>query len=912
VAWPIDGASGLDANDLFSDPVFGSNLLNGDNRNASVALTNPSAAAANGQSTLPGVVGDNDPVPPTQTPAPARTGGSSTVVVGATVSAPSPKATTIVVTNNNDSGSGSLRNAIASASAGDTITFAAGGLSGGQTITLTSGSLTPTVNVTITDAGAPAVSIVSANSRIFDFPLSSPGSLTSVTLQDLTLNGTANDGTTGGAIHVATISSFSLTIDSCNITGQLAGARAATRGGAISITGLNDSLTLSNSTVLGSVTTVNTVSNNDAGALYFASNKTASILNSTLSGSVSGSSAGKNWAGAVYQNAGTLTMTDCTIANSSVTGGDGNGGGMMENGGTANLMDCTISGNTASNRGGGLYMSKGTLNLTNCTIANSQAATGGGLIATFFSTNGTGGTSTTNLRNCTLSGNTATSGAGALYVGYTKPTTGINPTGKNSVTIVNSIMSGSIIRQTGGNATDSNEILNATNSLFDTTPTTGAGNTINGTNSANLFGQNAMLGALQNNGGTTETLALLPGSPAIDMGSNALATSAGLTTDQTGRNRVVNGTVDIGAFEYQQPATTATLTSSANTTVFGQLLTFTASVTVNAVGSNTAAGTVTFFDGTTALGTATLDASGHASLSTSSLSIGIHTITVRFNGFMQGDYVLAASTSTPLMEEITPSSEGVFFTDGANHLWLFQNGQATNTGAFAMQLAAGIDAQGNPEAYFTDGNNEVWRYDNGVFSHLNVFATRLAAGLGQLAFTDGDNEVWLYSDSTGTATPTGAFATRLAGGGVGSSNFAFTAGDNQLFTLDGTGTVTNTGAFATRLAVGRDNVGNTEIWYTDGSNRVWRFDNGANVATGAFATALQGSQGLAYALDGNHQLWSLTDAGVVSTSDAFASAVSSSPFGSVLFFADGNNQLWELQTSTFTNTGGFVSHFSAF
>ena len=57
---------------------------------------------------------------------------------------------------------------------------------------------------------------------------------------------------------------------------------------------------------------------------------------------------------------------------------------------------------------------------------------------------------------------------------------------------------------------------------------------------------------LQNNGGPTPTLALLPGSPAIDTGDNALIPGR-VTTDQRGPGfaRIVNGTVDIGAFEVQ-------------------------------------------------------------------------------------------------------------------------------------------------------------------------------------------------------------------------------------------------------------------------------------------------------------------------------------------------------------------------
>jgi hypothetical protein len=61
-----------------------------------------------------------------------------------------------------------------------------------------------------------------------------------------------------------------------------------------------------------------------------------------------------------------------------------------------------------------------------------------------------------------------------------------------------------------------------------------------------------MLGPLQDNGGPTQTMALLPGSPAIDAGDNTGAADF----DQRGPGfpRIVNGTIDIGAFEYQGTA----------------------------------------------------------------------------------------------------------------------------------------------------------------------------------------------------------------------------------------------------------------------------------------------------------------------------------------------------------------------
>jgi hypothetical protein len=88
------------------------------------------------------------------------------------------------------------------------------------------------------------------------------------------------------------------------------------------------------------------------------------------------------------------------------------------------------------------------------------------------------------------------------------------------------------------------------NLIGDGTGMTGLSDGVNG----NLVGSAAapmdpLLGPLQDNGGPTQTHALLIGSPAIDAGNNAYATD----WDQRGEGfpRIVNGIIDIGAFEYQ-------------------------------------------------------------------------------------------------------------------------------------------------------------------------------------------------------------------------------------------------------------------------------------------------------------------------------------------------------------------------
>ena len=117
---------------------------------------------------------------------------------------------------------------------------------------------------------------------------------------------------------------------------------------------------------------------------------------------------------------------------------------------------------------------------------------------------------------------------------------------------------------------------------------------------------------LQNNGGPTQTIALLPGSPAIDAGSNTLAvdpsTGLPLTTDQRGPGfpRIVGKAVDIGAYEFPvtayvvvttQPPATVTAGSGFGLTVavedsLGNVDTsFNGTVTV-ALASNPIGGTV--------------------------------------------------------------------------------------------------------------------------------------------------------------------------------------------------------------------------------------------------------------------------------------------------------------------------------
>jgi hypothetical protein len=100
------------------------------------------------------------------------------------------------------------------------------------------------------------------------------------------------------------------------------------------------------------------------------------------------------------------------------------------------------------------------------------------------------------------------------------------------------------------------------------------------------------LGPLQyNDNGYTRTMALLPGSAAIDAGDNEYNPSQ---TDQTGRNRIVNNTIDIGAYEYQPGGVLIQLTATPAPAA-GQVVTLTATVTAATPDSNPITGEVTFY-----------------------------------------------------------------------------------------------------------------------------------------------------------------------------------------------------------------------------------------------------------------------------------------------------------------------------
>ena len=270
--------------------------------------------------------------------------------------------------------------------------------------------------------------------------------------------------------------------------------------------------------ILGPANGVTISGSNQSRVFLIDGGVTANLTNLTITGG----NAGVNSGGGIY-NGGTLTLVDSTL--SSNTGADGGG---LINFATATLTDCTVSNNTASPGYGGGIDNDGTLTLVESTLSSNTGADGGGLI----------NFTTATLTDCTVSNNTASPGGGG----------GVFSEG--TLTLANTIVADNV--NGSGSPDDIAGMVSAHFSLIGSTS-----NTIFSQSSGNnITDANPLLAPLGDYGGPTQTMPLLPDSPAIDHGSNALAVAANgkLLTDQRGTlfARITNGTVDIGADEANQ------------------------------------------------------------------------------------------------------------------------------------------------------------------------------------------------------------------------------------------------------------------------------------------------------------------------------------------------------------------------
>jgi hypothetical protein len=420
-----------------------------------------------------------------------------------------------------------------------------------------------------------------------------------VSLSGLTITGgsgnnlviSGNNNLCGGGIF----NEGTLTVSNCNVSGN-----SAARGGGIYNDGI---ITISNCTL----------ANNNGGGIYSDGNGTLVVNNCDFSNNTApnvnvdgggiynlgtlavdnstftGNSAGF-FGGGISSWGGTATIGNCTFSGNTTE--DGGGGAIMDYNCTMTVSNCTLFDNTADTLftpidwgGGGIY-NDGPLTVTDCTLYDNSAYEGGGIDneysgaltvsncslygnSGYYLGGGIYNNSMAAILNSTIYGNSATGtyqfGGETFYPGGEgggidqDSSQGGSTTLQDTIVAGNSASNGATDPDFAGAVSSSTQINGVTyaegyNLIGDGTGSSGfssaSGDQV-GTSSSPI---NPELGPLQNNGGPTETMALLYGSPAINSGDPYDAGSLP-QFDQRGPGypRIQGGRVDIGAYESPYP-----------------------------------------------------------------------------------------------------------------------------------------------------------------------------------------------------------------------------------------------------------------------------------------------------------------------------------------------------------------------
>jgi hypothetical protein len=336
---------------------------------------------------------------------------------------------------------------------------------------------------------------------------------------------TVVDNTTNGENGLPSITTeITINGSGATIERSAAGGTPAFRFFHVSLEG---DLTLNDLTITNGIGVDATTSYGGGGICNFG----ATTLNGCI---VRGNTTDYDGGGGIFTT-GPLTLTNCTVSGNTHTAAGGSGGGgictNLEPGIGAVLLDrCTVSGNTTPVYGGGIAtLGVGPVTLVNCTVSGNSALYGGGIFLN----------SVAILTHCTVFGNTATADGGGIC------------TISTDEKVKNTIVAGNTADGTGpdlstpaGASFDSygyNLIGDASDATWTEAENPGT----------DIAGQDPILGPLQDNGGPTETHALLDGSPAINAASCTDIDGNDVTQDQRGVSRPQGPACDIGAYELE-------------------------------------------------------------------------------------------------------------------------------------------------------------------------------------------------------------------------------------------------------------------------------------------------------------------------------------------------------------------------
>ncbi|MEO8355341.1 MAG: right-handed parallel beta-helix repeat-containing protein [Chloroflexota bacterium] len=243
------------------------------------------------------------------------------------------------------------------------------------------------------------------------------------------------------------------------------------------------------------------------GAGMYNESSSPSVTNATFSSNSAEYGAG------MYNEGSSPSVTNATFSSNSAQRGAGMYSTLSSN---VILTNVTFSENAASVRGGGMTVSGSSPFLTNVTFSGNTAQWGGAMHNSF------GGNPT--LEHVTFSGNSASTNGSAIF----------NYSNSNPI-ITNSILYGNSVDEIYNDLTIPASIPVVTYSIVQ-----------GGHSGTGNLDADPLLGALANNGGYTQTMALGTDSPAIGAGNNADCPG----TDQRGVTRPQGSLCDMGAYEF--------------------------------------------------------------------------------------------------------------------------------------------------------------------------------------------------------------------------------------------------------------------------------------------------------------------------------------------------------------------------
>ena len=269
------------------------------------------------------------------------------------------------------------------------------------------------------------------------------------------------------------------------------------------------------------------------------------ITNCTFSGN-----SASHYGGGMYNDSSSPVLTNCTFSGNSA----GDGGGVYNSSSSSPVLtNCTFSGNSAGD-GGGMYNTNSSPILTNCTFTNNSASGGGGMYNY--------DSSSPKLTNCTFTNNSAGSGGG-MYNLYSSPS------------LTNCILWGNTASYSGNEISNLNSNSNPT---IDTCIIKGGKDGIYGSDYCTFTTEpitaDPKLMPLGNYGGSVKTCPVGAGSSAIGAGKVVESVTA------DARGFVRSTTPTIGACEYQNKLTVASISTSEGYLKYSSSYEFTLNVNV--------------------------------------------------------------------------------------------------------------------------------------------------------------------------------------------------------------------------------------------------------------------------------------------------------------------------------------------